>query len=124
MKKVLVIDDELDIRAVAQLALEDFAGWEVRLASSGKEGIAMATESRPDAILLDVMMPEMDGPATLKELRAQPATGDIPVVLLTAKVHEGHGGGLADLGADGVVAKPFDPFSLAGQISRSLGWEE
>ncbi len=84
----------------------------------------MAAERRPDAILLDVMMPDMDGPTTLKELRAQPETGDIPIVLLTAKVHEGPTGDLADLGAQAVVAKPFDPFTLAGQISRLLGWED
>ena len=84
--KVLIIDDEDDIREVAALSLESVAGWEVFTANSGSQGLARAVEHQPDAILLDVMMPGMDGPTTFRELRKNPATAKIPVLLLTAKV--------------------------------------
>jgi CheY-like chemotaxis protein len=84
--KILIIDDEDDIREVAALSLETVAGWDVVVASSGAQGLARAIEYQPDAILLDVMMPGMDGPTTFRELRKNPATAHIPVLLLTAKV--------------------------------------
>ena len=82
-RKILIIDDEDDIREVAALSLESVAGWEVIKASSGAQGLARAAEHQPDAILLDVMMPGMDGPTTFRELRKNPATARIPVLLLT-----------------------------------------
>ncbi|MCU1372755.1 MAG: response regulator receiver protein, partial [Actinomycetia bacterium] len=84
--------------------------------------LAMARAEQPDAIILDVMMPGMDGPATLAELRADPATADIPVVFLTAKVQSIERRRLEELGAAGVVAKPFDPMTLAGELSAAFGW--
>jgi len=121
-RRVLVIDDEDDIREVAQLALEAVAGWEVFGASSGAEGLRIAAERVPDAILLDVMMPEMDGPSTFRALRAQPATAEIPVILLTAKVQASDRTRFQDLGVSGVLTKPFDPMELSRQIEEVLGW--
>jgi CheY-like chemotaxis protein len=121
-RKVLIIDDEDDIREVAALSLESVAGWEVISASSGAQGIAQAAQHQPDAILLDVMMPEMDGPATFRELRRNPATDRIPVLLLTAKVQSADKRRFADLGVDAVLYKPFDPLTLSEQIAGALGW--
>jgi len=120
--KILIIDDEDDIREVASLSLQTVAGWEVIVANSGAQGVARAAEQRPDAILLDVMMPGMDGPTTFRELRKNPATARIPVVLLTAKVQGTDQRRFADLGVEAILFKPFDPLTLAGQISSALGW--
>jgi CheY-like chemotaxis protein len=120
--RILIIDDEDDIREVAGLSLETVAGWEVILASSGAQGIARAIEHQPDAILLDVMMPIMDGPATFRELRKNPATAHIPVMLLTAKVQSTDQRRFADLGVDAILFKPFDPLTLSTQIADVLGW--
>jgi CheY-like chemotaxis protein len=121
--RILIIDDEEDIREVAGLSLETVAGWEVILASSGAQGIARAIEQQPDAILLDVMMPGMDGPATFRELRGNPATANIPVMLLTAKVQSTDQRRFADLGVAAVLFKPFDPLTLSTQIADVLGWD-
>ena len=83
-RRILIIDDEDDIRLVAAMSLETVAGWDVVLANSGKQGIERAAAEQPDAILLDVMMPEMDGPTTLLKLKASGKTSHIPVLLLTA----------------------------------------
>ena len=121
--RILIIDDEDDIREVAALSLETVAGWEVVTASSGAQGLAKATEYQPEAILLDVMMPGMDGPTTFRELRKNPATARIPVLLLTAKVQSSDQRRFADLGVAAVLFKPFDPLTLATQIAGVLGWE-
>ena len=121
-RKILIIDDEDDIREVAALSLESVAGWEVVAASSGAQGILRAAEIKPDAILLDVMMPGMDGPTTFRELRRNPATSSIPVLLLTAKVQATDQRRFADLGVNAVLFKPFDPLTLSKQISDVLGW--
>jgi len=122
-RKILLVDDEDDIREVAQLSLEMTAGWDVAVARSGPEAVAMAAAERPDAILMDVMMPEMDGPTAVRALRADPATADIPVVLLTAKTQAADRRRFEELGVAGVLSKPFDPMELAGQVARALGWE-
>jgi CheY-like chemotaxis protein len=122
--RILIIDDEDDIREVAALSLEATAGWEVLTASSGREGIATAEREKPEAILMDVMMPEMDGPTTFKQLQANPATASIPVVLLTAKVQGADQRRFAGLGVAAVLVKPFDPLTLAAQISKVLGWQD
>ena len=119
---ILIIDDEDDIREVAALSLETVAGWEVVMASSGAQGLARAIEYQPDAILLDVMMPGMDGPTTFRELRKNPATAKIPVLLLTAKVQSSDQRRFADLGVQAVLVKPFDPLTLSTQIANVLGW--
>jgi CheY-like chemotaxis protein len=121
-RRVLIIDDEDDIREVAALSLESVAGWEVITAASGSQGLARAAEYQPDAILLDVMMPGMDGPTTFRELRKNPVTASIPVLLLTAKVQSNDQRRFADLGVEAVLFKPFDPMTLSTQIETALGW--
>ncbi|MEP6494141.1 MAG: response regulator [bacterium] len=121
-KTILIVDDEDDIREVAQLALELGSDWSVVAASSGAEGLEQARALRPDAILLDVMMPGMDGPATLASLRDDPATRDIPVIFVTAKVRSSDRERLAALGVSAVLAKPFDPIAFPGQVAEALGW--
>lgn len=126
MRRILIIDDEDDIREVAALALEAVAGWEIITASSGAEGMALAASSKiqPDAILMDVMMPEVDGPTTFGLMQRNPAIANIPVLLLTAKVQGVDQRRFADLGVSAVLFKPFDPLTLAQQISDALGWKD
>jgi CheY-like chemotaxis protein len=121
-RKILIIDDEDDIREVARLSLESVAGWDVIVANSGAQGVARAAEQHPDAILLDVMMPGMDGPTTFKQLRSNPDTARIPVLLLTAKVQGTDQRRFADLGVEAILFKPFDPLTLSSQIAGALGW--
>ena len=121
-RRVLLVDDEELIREVAEVALAKVGGWEVLTASSGEEGLGKAVAERPDAILLDVMMPGLDGPGTLARLQADPATASIPVVFLTAKVRQSEQQRWIDLGAAGVLVKPFDPMLLADQVAEMLGW--
>lgn len=118
----MLVDDEELIREVAEVSLVKVGGWEVLTASSGEEGLHMAVGEHPDAILLDVMMPGLDGPGTLARLKADPATATIPVVFLTAKVRQSEQQQWIDLGAAGVLVKPFDPMSLADQVAEVLGW--
>ena len=119
--KVLIIDDEDDIRRIACLSLTRVGKMEVVDASGGPEGVKKAASERPDAILLDVMMPGLDGPATLAALRSNPATAEIPVVFLTAKAMASEIERLMGLGARGVLTKPFDPMSLPQQLKTCLG---
>ena len=107
---------------VAALSLETVAGWDVIVANSGAQGLQRAAEHMPDAILLDVLMPGMDGPTTFRELRKNPKTARIPVLLLTAKVQGADQRRFADLGVEAVLTKPFDPLTLSDQMSRILGW--
>lgn len=123
MRRILIIDDEDDIREVAALSLESVAGWDVLTASSGAEGIRTAMAEKPDAILMDVMMPAMDGPTTFKEMQKVPAIANIPVLLLTAKVQGVDQRRFAGLGVTAVLFKPFDPLTLADQMSEALGWQ-
>lgn len=120
--RILVIDDEADIREVTALTLETVAGWQVILAPSGAKGIERASLKQPDAILLDVMMPDIDGPTTFRILKKNGSTSHIPVLLLTAKVQGADRRQLDALGAAAILAKPFDPLTLADQISGVLGW--
>lgn len=122
-KRILLIEDEDDIREVAAMSLESTAGWTVLAASSGKQGIEVAAREHPDAILLDVMMPDMDGPATLQQLLTGAETKAIPIIFMTAKVQTAEKKKLAELGARGIIAKPFDPLQLADEVSRLLGWQ-
>ena len=121
-RRVLVIDDEDDIREIAEATLELTENWEVLTAKSGAGGIAAARNARPDAILLDVMMPDMDGPATFAELQRDPATNAIPVIFLTAKVQAADRRRFNQLGVRGVIAKPFDPLALARQVCEIAEW--
>ena len=121
-KCILVIDDDEDIQDVARVALEIVGGWEVITASSGSEGLSLAASEQPDAILLDVMMPDLDGIATLERLKANPATEPIPVILLTAKVQSGDHARFAQLDIIAIIAKPFKTMLLADQVAEILGW--
>jgi CheY-like chemotaxis protein len=122
-RRALVIDDDDEVREVARVSLELMAGWQVRVARSGGEGLALAAAERPDVILVDVMMPDMDGAATVAALRATPTARDVPVVLLTAVVQDEQWHRFAALGVAGTIAKPFDAIHLADQIATMLGWD-
>jgi CheY-like chemotaxis protein len=124
MRRILIIDDEDDIREIAALSLEATAGWKIVTAGSGIEGINMAIAEQPDAILMDVMMPGMDGPTTFRTMQQNTAIASIPVLLLTAKVQGVDQRRFASLGVAGVLLKPFDPLTLASQISEALGWKD
>lgn len=121
-KRILVIDNEQYIREVTQICLETVAGWKVLTAHSGREGLVLAEAEQPDAILLDVMMPDMDGPTTFQKLQANPATQHIPVILLTAKVQASDRRRYAQMGITAAIAKPFNPLHLASQVAAALGW--
>jgi CheY-like chemotaxis protein len=123
MHRILLIDDEDDIREVASLTLEATAGWEVLTANSGPQGILTALAEQPEAIVMDVMMPEMDGPTAYREMQKLPAIAHIPVILLTAKVQGVDQRRFADLGVCAVLFKPFDPMTLAQQIADALHWD-
>lgn len=120
---ILLIDDEDDIREVATISLQAIGGWRVSSATGGSEGIAIARAERPDVVLLDVMMPDIDGPATLQRLQADPQTRAIPVIFLTAKAHSADRRCFGQLGASGVLTKPFDPLTLSDQITAILAKE-
>ncbi len=122
-KRVLVIDDEMDIREIARISLEKLRGWEVIAASSGEDGVKLAACEQPDVILLDVMMPGWDGKETLKRLKENPQTQHIPVIWLTAQVPTAHRDSAA-LGVKAVLIKPFDPIDLPTQIELALAPED
>ncbi|MEC5214093.1 two-component system OmpR family response regulator [Polaromonas sp. CG_9.5] len=116
--RILFVEDEPDIRAVAQMALEAVGGFAVIACASGQEALSAAPHARADLLLLDVMMPGMDGPSTLKALRELPATANTPVIFMTAKVQAAEVALYKGLGALEVIAKPFDPMELSAQIRR------
>ena len=116
--KVMIVDDDEDIRIVCELAVRRLGGWEVVMAASGDEALALARRERPDVILLDVMMPGIDGPTTLGMLRRQPETEAIPVIFLTAKVQQQEVDRYLALGATGVIGKPFHALELTDEIRR------
>jgi CheY-like chemotaxis protein len=123
VKRILVVDNEQYIQEVAKVCLETVAGWEVLLASSGEECLRQAEVEQPDAILLDVMMPNMDGITTFQKLQDNPATQLIPVIFLTAKIQSSDRNRYAQMGVKSAIAKPFNPLELAGQIATTLGWQ-
>ncbi len=122
-KRVLVIDDDDGVREIIQICLEAAAGWEVVTAASGQEGLELAQTEQPDAILLDVMMPEMDGPTTFRKLCAIPEICNIPTILLTAKAKISEKEQFINLGVTGVITKPFEAQDLVDQICAILKWE-
>jgi two-component system, OmpR family, alkaline phosphatase synthesis response regulator PhoP len=121
-KLVLIVDDEAAIQTVVQFGIRMVAGWDVMTASSGSTGIQIARAEQPDAILLDVMMPDMDGLATLKALQSHPATKQIPVIFLTATAQESERKQFEDMGAIGAIAKPFNALDLSDRIAKILHW--
>ncbi len=121
-KLVLIVDDEERIREVVRVCLVKLAQWETLMAASGLEAIFLATTAQPDAILLDVSMPGMDGLETLQQLQNNPQTQSIPVIFLTAKVQPSEQLYYQQLGVVGLIVKPFDPVQISQQISKLLGW--
>lgn len=123
-KRVLVIDDADDVREVIQISLELMAGFEVMTASFGGQGIEKAVQAQPDAILLDVMLPDMDGLTVLAELQGNPKTQNIPVIFLTAHGDPLLQDPLLQSDAKSVIAKPFKPSMLGQQLKAILGWDD
>ncbi len=122
LEHVLLVEDDLDIQEVARMALDLLGGFRVTTCSSGREALERAPAAAPDLILLDYMMPGMDGAATLAALRAIPSLEQVPVIFVTARARPEEIGTFRRLGAAGVITKPFDPMALPGQI-RAL-WEQ
>lgn len=116
LNKILYVEDEPDIQAIAKLALEAVGGFTVRICSSGQEALDSIDGFTPDLVLLDVMMPGMDGPSTLKALRDLSCCAHTPIVFMTAKVQPQEVAAYKELGALDVIAKPFDPMSLSNQV--------
>jgi CheY-like chemotaxis protein len=122
-RRVLVVDDEEAIREIAALSMQSVGGYDVLTAASGAEALRVAVEASPEVILLDVMMPELDGPTTALLLQDDERSRGIPVILLTAKVHARDTARLGRLrGVRGIIAKPFDPMTLPQQVAEILGW--
>lgn len=116
---ILYVEDDPDIQEIAVMALENIAGMTVKACSSGAEALAAVDRFEPDMIVLDVMMPGMDGPSTLAALRQKPALANTPVIFVTAKTQSDEIQRLKGLGAIAVITKPFDPMTL-GQQLRAL----
>jgi CheY-like chemotaxis protein len=121
-KSILLIDDEPNLAQVIAVCLESFKGWKVQIANSGKAGLSIVESLKPDAILLDVMMPEMDGITVFQHLQQNPETQNIPVILLTAKVQASDRARFAQLDIAGAISKPFEPLQIADQIAQLLNW--
>lgn len=120
IKQVLLVDDDLNIRTLAQMGLEGLTDWKVELAGSGAEAITKATALQPDLIILDVMMPGMDGPTTLTELRKVDSLVGTPVIFMTAKAQTHEVELFQKMGARGIITKPFDPMTLPDDIQGIL----
>ncbi len=118
--KVLIVDDENEVRRIAKLSISRLGGMDVYEAENGFRCLETVAGIQPDLILLDVMMPGLDGPSTLQALREQPAAAHIPVVFVTAKSQRFETDSLCRLGAAGVVVKPFDPRHLAEEVLSFL----
>ncbi|WP_336365631.1 response regulator [Marinobacter sp. C2H3] len=114
--RVLCVEDDADIRAIAELALADIGGFETRLCASGDDGLKEAVDFAPDLVILDVMMPGMDGPETLRALRQLPDLGPVPVVFMTARLQDSEVADYLAQGVIGVIPKPFDPLTLAEEL--------
>lgn len=122
-RKVLVVDDDDDVRRLVALTLTRLAGHDVMEVSGGHSVVRLVQDWRPDAVILDVRMPAMDGPEVLSRLRANPQTSSVPVVFLTAGARQSELSALAALGAQGVLDKPFDPVELSDRLHQLLGWQ-
>jgi CheY-like chemotaxis protein len=121
IRKVVLCDDDPDIRAIGEMSLRDVGGWDVVCVNDGYAALEAARAERPDLILLDIMMPRLDGPGTFEKLRLDPQCSEIPVVFMTAKAQSHELRGYTELGAAGVIAKPFDPITLPDEIRALLG---
>ncbi len=122
LSRIMMVEDEPDIQMVAKVALEVVGGFSVEMCSSGPEALERVRTINPDLILMDVMMPGMDGPSTLKRLRAAPETARFPIIFMTAKIQSHEISKYKEIGALGVIPKPFDPMTLA--VTVKALWEE
>jgi CheY-like chemotaxis protein len=123
-KQILIVDDQEHLRELIQLCLEDIAGWNTLAAESGQECLEILKTERPNAILLDISMPGMDGFAVYDRLQSDPITRSIPVILLTARVLSSDMAEFAEMGVAGVIRKPFEPTTLPGKVAEMLGWDD
>ena len=123
-RQILIVDDDDCLRELIQACLEDLAAWETLVAASGEECLQILQTERPNAILLDVSMPGMDGIALYDRLQSDPITRSIPVILLTAKVLPSDRARFAQMGVAGVVSKPIQPITLKEEVAEILGWDE
>ncbi len=121
MTCVLLVDDEPDIQLIGQTTLELLGGYDVLVAGTGAEALALAAENGVDAVLLDYMLPDMDGPAVFRALRQLPGHGATPVIFVTGKSRPEEVAQLTALGAVGVIGKPFDPMTLCADVVRLAG---
>ncbi|WP_353929778.1 response regulator [Okeanomitos corallinicola TIOX110] len=121
-KSILVIDDEADLGFLISTCLEEFSVWQVLTTDSAHQGLKLAQTEKPDAILLDVMMPEIDGITLFGYLQNNPNTQKIPVIFMTAKVQNSDLELYKSLGVKGVITKPFNPFTLVKRITEILQW--
>jgi CheY-like chemotaxis protein len=122
-KQILIVDDEEHLRELVQLCMEDLAGWDTLVAASGKECLQILETEKPNAILLDVSMPGMDGLVVFDRLQSNPITQSIPVILLTARVLPRDRAKFAEMGVAGVIPKPFQPTTLTEEVAEILGWD-
>ena len=118
LQRILYVEDEPDIQAVARIALETVGGFTIKICHHGQQALAEAAAFKPDLLLLDVMMPDMDGPTTLAKLHKQPELADVPAIFMTAKVQPQEVAQLRTMGAVDVITKPFDPMALSDQIRK------
>jgi CheY-like chemotaxis protein len=123
-KQILIVDDQEHLRELVKLCLEDLAGWSTLVAESGQECLQILQTERPNAILLDVSMPGMDGFAVCDRLQSDPITRSIPVILVTAKVLSSDMAEFAEKGVAGVIRKPFEATTLPGKVAEILGWND
>jgi CheY-like chemotaxis protein len=121
-KTILLIDDDDIIRRLVQICLESFANWRIKVATSGREGLIAIAKAKPDAILLDMMMPDMDGFDFVDELKADAQIADIPIVAMTACTNLINYQSFIELGCKGIISKPFEPITLIPQIKKILNW--
>jgi CheY-like chemotaxis protein len=122
-RRILLVDDDEHLRELVQACLEDLGGWETLVAASGEECLEILKTEQPNAILLDVSMPGMDGIAVYDRLQSNPVTRSIPVILLTAKALSSDRAKFAEMGVTGVIPKPFQPITLMEQVAEILGWD-
>jgi CheY-like chemotaxis protein len=123
-KQILIVDDQEHLRELVQLCLEDLAGWNTLVAESGQKCLQILETERPNAILLDLSMPGMDGFAVYDRLQSDPITRSIPVILLTARVLSSDMAEFAAMGVAGVIRKPFEATTLPGKVAEILGWND
>jgi len=117
LSKILYVEDDADLQQIVSMILEDIGGYQVKICNSGKQALAEAYKFQPDLFLLDVMLPEMDGPSLLKEIRKNPTFKDIPAIFISAKVQGDELLEYSEQGVLGIIRKPFDPISISDTIN-------